>query len=192
MIFLLGLAGEKITWKLVELKSLLACPRTGYPRQQLLLSRQLDYFQLLLKWLTRLTLWFQLDMTSIEGFIRLLLIAPILISFLYLALAFDPARFLADFQEQEIALNDLSMLFQDGFSLIGSDRAHRVRARSQLILFGWSQSSSRQLTESKHLLLKSDECRSWAGKVEINQLGSDRHTRLSWFKRNPAFLHSSL
>ena len=34
------------------------------------------------------------------------------------------------------------MLFQDWFSLIGS----RVRARSQLILFGWS---SRQLTEAK-------------------------------------------
>ena len=30
-----------------------------------------------------------------------------------------------------------------------SDRAHRVRARSQLILFGWKQSSSLQLTEAK-------------------------------------------
>lgn len=46
----------------------------------------------------------------------------------------------------------------------------RVRTQSKFILFGWSQSSSRQLTESKPTV-KSDECRSWAGKVEINQLG---------------------
>ena len=52
----LGLAGDKRTLKILELKSLLACPRTGYPRQQLQLSRQLDYLKLLLQWLTGLTL----------------------------------------------------------------------------------------------------------------------------------------